>query len=128
MFDHADDPFLTIEEAATVLRMAKRTLDNHRSKNTGPTFRRHGGRIVYRHSDLFAWSEQRAARTTRSDKNQTPSSVSHQCDGGRSSSTVMAKGDRAVTALECQPEYSHRPLRDEFGQASKGELGGHPSP
>ena len=62
MFDKSGDDFLIASEAAAKLRMAKRTLDNHRWKGTGPKFRRHGGRIVYRHSDLLTWSEERAAR------------------------------------------------------------------
>ena len=62
MFGQSDDEFLIASEAAAKLRIAKRTLDNHRWKGTGPKFRRHGGRIVYRHSDLLAWSEERAAR------------------------------------------------------------------
>ena len=62
MFGQSDDDFLIASEAAAKLRIAKRTLDNHRWKGTGPKFRRHGGRIVYRHSDLLAWSEERAAR------------------------------------------------------------------
>jgi hypothetical protein len=62
MLGLSDDDFLIASEAAAKLRIAKRTLDNHRWKGTGPKFRRHGGRIVYRHSDLLAWSEEQAAR------------------------------------------------------------------
>jgi len=62
MLGQSDDDFLIASEAAAKLRIAKRTLDNHRWKGSGPKFRRHGGRIVYRHSDLLAWSEERAAR------------------------------------------------------------------
>lgn len=57
-----DVPFLTIAEAAKLLRVNRRTLDNMRWKRTGPTFRRHGGRIVYCRKELLAWSEQRRAR------------------------------------------------------------------
>jgi hypothetical protein len=62
MSNNAENDFLISAEAADLMRMAKRTLDNHRSKGTGPKFRRHGGRIVYRRCDLLDWSEQRAAR------------------------------------------------------------------
>jgi predicted DNA-binding transcriptional regulator AlpA len=56
MLDDPEDPFLTVDEAASFLRMSKRTLANHRSQKTGPECRRHGGRIVYRRSALLAWS------------------------------------------------------------------------
>ncbi len=49
-------PFLLVEEAAIYLRMDKRTLDNHRVNNTGPRYRRHGGRICYHIKDLNFWS------------------------------------------------------------------------
>ena len=54
--------FFTIDEAAKLLRVHRRTLDNLRWKKEGPRFRRHGGRIVYELKDLLAWSEQRRAR------------------------------------------------------------------
>ena len=54
--------FLIAAEAAAILRIAKRTLDAHRSKGTGPRFRRHGDRIVYRLCDILAWSGHRDAR------------------------------------------------------------------
>jgi predicted DNA-binding transcriptional regulator AlpA len=68
MTDDIDDPFLTIDEAAQLLRVSRRTLDNYRSRKRGPPYRRHGGRIVYRLSDLLAWSEQRRARYPTCDK------------------------------------------------------------
>jgi hypothetical protein len=36
MTDDIDDPFLTIAEAARVLRVSRRTLDNYRSRKQGP--------------------------------------------------------------------------------------------
>ena len=68
MTDDIDDPFLTIDEAAQLLRVSRRTLDNYRYRKRGPPYRRHGGRIVYRLSDLLAWSEQRRARYPKCDK------------------------------------------------------------
>jgi predicted DNA-binding transcriptional regulator AlpA len=62
MTDECDNPFLTIEEAAAVLRVKRRTLDNLRWAGNGPKFRRHGGRIVYHRDELLEWSEQRRAR------------------------------------------------------------------
>jgi hypothetical protein len=55
MSEEAENAFLIVAEAAEALRMAKRTLDNHRCKGTGPKFRRHGGRIVYRHECSASW-------------------------------------------------------------------------
>jgi hypothetical protein len=56
--------FLTIAEAAELLRIHRRTLDNMRWRGTGPTFRRHGGRIVYQRDELLAWSAERRAKNT----------------------------------------------------------------
>ena len=47
MTDDIDNPFLTIDETAELLRVNRRTLDNLRWQDDGPPFRRHGGRIVY---------------------------------------------------------------------------------
>lgn len=57
--------FLTIAEAAQLLRIHRRTLDNMRWRGTGPIFRRHGGRIVYQRDELLAWSAERKAKNTR---------------------------------------------------------------
>ena len=62
--------FFTIEEAAKLLRVHRRTLDNLRWKKEGPRFRRHGGRIVYELKDLLEWSEQRRARFEPAQKSQ----------------------------------------------------------
>jgi type IV secretory pathway protease TraF len=70
MTDDLDDPFLVIDEAAKVLRVSRRTLDNYRSRKQGPPYRRHGGRIVYRLSDLLSWSERRRARHAKRDEGQ----------------------------------------------------------
>ena len=63
----SDSPFLTVPEAAELLRVNRRTLDNKRSskneKKDGPPFRRHGGRIVYHRDRLLEWSERRGTRT-----------------------------------------------------------------
>lgn len=57
MSDEFDFPFLTIEEAARLLRVKRRTLDNLRWQRTGPPFRRHGGRVVYQREELLEWSK-----------------------------------------------------------------------
>ena len=50
-------PFLTIAEAADLLRLKKHTLDNMRWQGTGPPFRKHGGRIFYHRDELNEWSK-----------------------------------------------------------------------
>lgn len=50
-------PFLTTIEASGLLRLNKRTLENMRWRGVGPTYRKHGGRVVYHISDLEGWSE-----------------------------------------------------------------------
>ena len=50
-------PFLTIAEAAELLRLKKHTLDNMRWQGTGPPFRKHGGRIFYHRDELKEWSK-----------------------------------------------------------------------
>ena len=125
MSDEAENDFLIVAEAADVMRMAKRTLDNHRCKGTGPKFRRHGGRIVYRRSDLLEWSERRAARIAvqkrASDSSSSPPTGrnSHRPSG-------TAKGEQSSPALERQPKRSNRPLYDDQSSAGKRPVGGNP--
>lgn len=49
-------PYFLEIEAAKYLRMDIRTLRRHRSDETGPPFRRHGGILVYHENDLDGWS------------------------------------------------------------------------
>jgi len=73
MTDVCDIEFLTIDEAAQLLRMMPGTLNNLRSKEDGPPYRRHGGRIVYERTELLKWSEKRRARTPPSNpQNKMP--------------------------------------------------------
>jgi hypothetical protein len=58
MAKRARSPYLTADEAAAFLRLAKHTLDNMRWLGTGPKFRKHGGRIFYHINDLKQWSDQ----------------------------------------------------------------------
>ena len=89
--------------------MAKRTLDNHRWKGTGPKFRRHGGRIVYRRCDLLAWSEQRAARL-RTEKPHVGNPRLLTLGVGPAmalpAALAMPKAKRSNAALEYQPKRS----------------------
>ena len=42
MYDDSDNPFLSIQETADLLRVKRGTLDNLRWKGEGPAWRRHG--------------------------------------------------------------------------------------
>ncbi len=48
--------FLVTKEAADFLRVNPRTMDNWRSKGTGPAWRKHGGRVVYTLAELERYS------------------------------------------------------------------------
>jgi hypothetical protein len=128
MTDEADDEFLLVEEAARKMRMAKRTLDNHRWKNTGPKFRRHGGRIVYRLSDLLAWSEQRSGRTATQERCRTPASSPAGHSGHWPSGSGMAKASHSDPALEYQSQHPNWPLPADIQNTEKRPARGHPPP
>jgi predicted DNA-binding transcriptional regulator AlpA len=61
--------FLRTPDAAIVLGLSPRTLEKHRTYGTGPTYRKLGGRVVYRLDDLRAWSD-RGLRTSTTDPGQ----------------------------------------------------------
>ena len=48
---------LTTEQAAGMLKLGRRTLDNWRCDKVGPPFVRVGGKVFYRPADLVAWVE-----------------------------------------------------------------------
>jgi len=58
--------FLRTPEAARFLGLSGRTLEKHRTFGTGPTYRKIGGRIVYRIEDLQRWADL-GVRTSTSD-------------------------------------------------------------
>ena len=58
------NPFLNVREAGDFLRLKKRTLDNMRWMGTGPSFRKHGGRIFYHIDELKEWSLATRANST----------------------------------------------------------------
>jgi predicted DNA-binding transcriptional regulator AlpA len=123
------DDFLIVPEAAADLRMAKRTLDNHRWKGTGPKFRRHGGRIVYRRGDLLAWSEERAARMAARKRNsRVPPSAPAGHNGDRAPGAVLAEDEHSETVLERQREHSNWSLHPDRPRSGKEPTGGHPPP
>lgn len=59
-------PYLTTQAAAEYLSLSPRTLEKHRVTGTGPHFRKHGGKVVYRRQDLDDWSA-RGDRVSTSD-------------------------------------------------------------
>ena len=56
--------YLTTEEAANLLRLARRTLEKHRLYGTGPTYRKIEGRVIYATADLIAWADTGAKEST----------------------------------------------------------------
>ena len=56
--------FLRTNDAARLLGLSPRTLEKYRCHGSGPTFRKLGGRVVYALSDLEAWTDQAACRST----------------------------------------------------------------
>lgn len=56
--------FLRTVEAGRFLGLSGRTLEKHRTYGTGPTYRKIGGRVVYALSDLQAWADRAAQRST----------------------------------------------------------------
>ena len=128
MTDDIDDPFLTIDEAAQVLRVSRRTLDNYRYRKRGPPYRRHGGRIVYRLSDLLAWSEQRRARHPKCDKDQEAPPVHNVAPRDRLARDPVPQGRRPGPRLERQPQRAGRSLPAHLPASLHGGSRRHPPP
>jgi predicted DNA-binding transcriptional regulator AlpA len=62
---HHEIPVLyNTEDAAQLLGLAPGSLNNMRAKGLGPTFVKLGSLVRYRDSDLVAWIESRARRST----------------------------------------------------------------
>ncbi len=65
-----DNTFLTQTEAAELLRLSARTLERHRVAGTGPRFVKAGRRVLYRLSDIHAWTAERTfSSTSEADEN-----------------------------------------------------------
>ena len=58
------EPFLTQREVAAFLRLSERTLERHRLAGTGPAFVKLGRRVVYRPSDVQAWTARNTFEST----------------------------------------------------------------
>ena len=117
MIDDSDDLFLTIEDAAKLLRVKRRTLDNLRWKNIGPPYRRHGGRIVYSRKELLEWSEQRRARTSPPDKRRPRSTVHNGADNVRPPRAHFPKAGNSTVPMERERQRSHRVVQPELEPA-----------
>lgn len=64
-----DSPYKTVAEAAEFLRLSPQTLNNMRSNGRGPSYHRHGRRILYDVDELRSWSMIYKTTVTRSDDN-----------------------------------------------------------
>jgi excisionase family DNA binding protein len=128
MTDDMDDPFLTIDEAAQLLRVSRRTLDNYRHRKQGPPYRRHGGRIVYRLSDLLAWSEQRRTRHQKGDKAPEAPPEHTGAPRGRLARARVPQGLRPGPRLERQPQRADRSLPPHLPASPHGGSRRHPPP
>ena len=113
MLDDSNDRFLTIPEAAQLLRIHRRTLDTLRWRGEGPGYRRHGGRIVYLLSDLLAWSERRARRS-KDEKTSCP--PPQPAGAGRNGvrRPAVPQGRQAAPGVECEPQRPDRALSRGF--------------
>lgn len=56
--------FVRTPEAARLLDLSPRTLEKHRCDGTGPVYHKLGGRVVYSVTDLYAWIDASARRST----------------------------------------------------------------
>jgi excisionase family DNA binding protein len=64
--------FLTVSEAAALLRLSEITLGRWRIEGSGPPFRKFGRRVLYERCDLIAWAELRKRVSTSETGNQSP--------------------------------------------------------
>ncbi|WP_454745880.1 helix-turn-helix transcriptional regulator [Ciceribacter selenitireducens] len=56
--------FVRTAEAARLLDLSPRTLEKHRCDGTGPVYHKLGGRVVYAVTDINAWIDACARRST----------------------------------------------------------------
>ena len=105
MCDDSDNPFLTVQETADLLRVKRRTLDNLRWKNEGPPWRRHGGRIIYHRDEVLVWSEQR--RAPAANENTPRRSNGHARASDQLESTAPLSNGH--TRFRSGPAYRPRP-------------------
>jgi excisionase family DNA binding protein len=56
--------FLTVSEAAALLRLSEITLGRWRIEGSGPPFRKFGRRVLYARADLDAWADAQRRHNT----------------------------------------------------------------
>jgi hypothetical protein len=62
---YSRDQFLTELEAASVLKLAPKTLKNWRGIGKGPTHKKFSNRAIrYRYGDLLDWAESKTRKST----------------------------------------------------------------
>ncbi|EAQ29965.1 hypothetical protein NAP1_04295 [Erythrobacter sp. NAP1] len=61
----ASKEYLTVKEAAEVVRLSRAYLDKMRLSGGGPRYFKVGGRVLYRRDVLEAWIEQREYERTK---------------------------------------------------------------
>ena len=66
-------PFLTTDQAAFYVGLAKQTLEKMRREGRGPTFRRHGRFVRYHIADLDVWSKDSGRSAGEADPKPDPS-------------------------------------------------------
>jgi hypothetical protein len=63
-----NEPLLTTEDAARILRLSPRTLEGFRVRGTGPRFIKAGpglrARVLYHPQDISTWVQQRFSSTS----------------------------------------------------------------
>lgn len=59
-----ENPFLTVDEAADLLRLSPRSLEGFRYRGGGPRYSKAGRRVLYRRTDIEAWIERQARDNT----------------------------------------------------------------
>ena len=63
--DADDDEWLTLPQAATLMRMTRAAIAQLRYRGVGPTFYRLSAKtILYKRSEVIAWMESRACTRT----------------------------------------------------------------
>ena len=64
--DARSSPWLDVADAAAYLRLSVHTLNTYRSRHTGPSYHKAGGRrVLYHVADLDAWMQENRVRVGR---------------------------------------------------------------
>jgi len=82
--------YLNTTQAARILQLSSRTLENFRVRGGGPAFMKFGGRVFYRPEDILDWVE-RTVRTSTSDPGPMQSRPVHKTRTAQSSSALSRR-------------------------------------